>query len=442
MALSTRSVSSDRTIRPSDSSSLSYSSSAGVFTDERSSTASSSSSLSSSLSPPSSLSSRCISKAPALAHQPKYKPQGAKKYLLYPPSVNNGSNNQRRHCQHHQHRHHQTEKRRSDKTIVDVIESYGCSTDVSPQQKKRPVGIVGAATDASTRPNTIKIVSVTADDAISSATNQLDPSLPSSHDVAIRDEPVDQTREPNNELPNFSATYQGKPEWKSRSLPKTDSSHQINSYPSIKFTEKNGIKVKRYPMRKESLESKSVSNPLLPLCSLPPQSLVQRHRMPYSPLGIYTSFTGTTNDNKTNEISSCSQQYPINVSPVSTYTSSRTTATRPATPLDPASPSAASAVCRASRSLQQHVSVWDDYDDDGEDDEDEKNGYHGEDGERRGLIRRVKGRVSRGLVFGRRDYGPRNGSVERKDSKKNERERKSHAESKRRSARKWGCGYI
>ena len=110
--------------------------------------------------------------------------------------------------------------------------------------------------------------------------------------------------------------------------------------------------------------------------------------------------------------------------------------------------------------------MWENYDDD--DDE----GY-GEEGERKGLIGRVKGRVSRSLVFGKRSCGPRSVAYQ---SGRNKSERAKHgggggghghghghghgnsdsddngkwkkedtgnsAESKRRVVRRWGCGYF
>ena len=203
--------------------------------------------------------------------------------------------------------------------------------------------------------------------------------------------------------------------------------------------------------------------------------------MLYSPLGIYASSTGATASGD-KYINGSHQQYPSNASPASTSTCTSgghtTAATRPATLLDTVSRAslsaaeatlAASAVCRASRSLQHHVSVWDDYDDDDNDGDGDAGcdggdeGCEGEVGERRGLIRRVKGRVSRGLVFGRSGCGLSGGSVgsagrterkggrtERKCEGENEergergreKERESPMEAKRRFVWRWRCGYL
>ena len=448
MAESTRSVSSDRTIRPSDSSSLSVSAT-DLSSDERS--------TSSSLSSPdhtSTISSPIFEK-----HQPK--PQSKEKYSLYPAPLSKISSKNRH---RHQDWQHQAEKRRSDKTIVDVIESYGCVTDISQKQAKRCAGAAAGATAASKKLSTIKIVNVSADDVTFSATGQLTPPSSDSDTDAcddIRSRKVNTENGPLLDLQGSSAGYLGKPQWQPKSSSGRKDPLPLQNYPSIKVTEKNGIKIKRYPMRKDSLESKFASGSLSPLSSpltsTPPsmeksqQPEPQRY-IPYSPLATITSSFNIDSKHHPD----C-QGHQSSISPASTCPPSYTTATRrPATPLDPMTPR--SAVWRASRSLQQHVSVWENDDDD---DDDYYNAYSNSEGERRGLISRVKGRMSKTSVFGKRrawqgsaHAGKSEGKGKSKSKSKNVdsaksggggknkgRKREGSLEPKRRFGR-WGCGYF
>ena len=442
MTQSTRSVSSDRTIRPSDSSSLKVS--AADLSNEEISTSSFSS-----------LDYTSKSSSPILENlQPK--PQIKEKYSLY-PTLPNKISNSHRHCQ--QHQHNQAEKRRSDKTIVDVIESYGCETDsISHNQTKRCAGAAAGITAASKKPSTIKIVNVPAGDVTFSTTRQVTPPPSDDDDTDAGDDMRNWKVNPKNgPLPNLaesSAAYVSKPQWQPK--PSSDPKDPLptHNYPSIKVMEKNGIKIRTYPMRKDSLESKYVSSPLSPLsspltptspqppCTENPQQLAPQRYMPYSPLATNTSSFNAADSKYHHDY----QGQPSNISPASTCPPSYTTATRrPATPLDPVTPR--SAVWRASRSLQQHVSVWENYDDD----DDDGDADFDSEGERRGLIGRVKGRMmSKSLVFGKRcalrsenDGKSKSKSIDfgrRRDDSK-ERNGKGSSEPKRRFGR-WGCGYF
>ena len=250
---------------------------------------------------------------------------------------------------------------------------------------------------------------------------------------------------------------QEKPKWQSKPLPTPKA--EITLKKRMPHSEINSstpppsrtTRPRPFPLRKDSLESKfMIASPSAAVAAgpAPPSYLA------YSPLGISNAANAhaasVTND---------PYDHQLNTSPVSTCASTRTI--RHVNPsLDPCSPTSAtflmsssaptSALSKASRSLQQQVSVW-------EDDDDDDDGF---DGEKSGLIGRVRGKMSREKVFGtlsekKEKSEKTNATATRKEKKRGRQMRAARSASTssgedgagcasglRRALKRWGCGYL